>query len=111
MSDNKFLIKLTDGGIINIDTDERSHAGCPTCDYGSEYISEMTIYMTKYTIKASINQMYEYAINVDDTFKLFLPNIEEILKMDELEFTGWFKKWFYTKADKEDIDFKIKELD
>ena len=39
------LIKLVDGGIKNISTDEDSMRGCETCDYGSEYINTMEMLM------------------------------------------------------------------
>ena len=92
------LLKLVDGGIENIRTDEDSISGCETCDYGSEYINYIDIEMTKYSIHAEINQMYDYAISIKDALDLFLPNIEEILRMTEEEFIQWFKEWLYDKA-------------
>lgn len=118
------LLKLVDGGIENIYTDESSYRGCETCDYGSEYINELRIVLTKYEIKATITQMYDYAITTQDTLDLFLPHIEEILQMTESEFVEWCKKWIYEKAgckigeEKENlhgrptygVDFHVKEL-
>lgn len=37
------LLKLVDGGIENIKTDEEYHPGCPTCDYGSQYINDVEV--------------------------------------------------------------------
>jgi len=118
------LLKLADGGIENIYTDESSYRGCETCDYGSEYINELRIVLTKYEIKATITQMYDYALTTQDTLNLFLPNIEEIIHMTESEFVEWCKNWIYEKAgckvgeEKEKlhgiptygVDFYVKEL-
>lgn len=92
------LLKLVDGGIEHIYTDEHSSSGCETCDYGSEYINELQIIMTKYEIKATITQMYEYALTTQDALDLFLPNIEEIIQMTESEFVEWCRNWVYKKA-------------
>ena len=118
------LLKLVDGGIENIRTDEYSSSGCETCDFGSQYVNEFQIILTKYEIKMSITKMYEYAITSQDTLDLFLPHIEEIIQMTEFEFVEWCKKWIYEKAgckigeEKEKlrgkptygVDFYIKEL-
>ena len=58
----------------------------------------MDITLTKYKIEAETKQMYDYAINVQDTLELFLPNIDEIMKMTELEFIDWFKDWLYKQV-------------
>lgn len=92
------LIKLVDGGIKNISTDEDSTRGCETCDYGSEYINTMEITLTKYKVIAVMNQMYEYAVSTEDTLNLFLPNIDQISRMTEDEFIAWFKEWWYNKC-------------
>jgi len=93
------LLKLRDGGIENIRTDEDSIRGCETCDYGSKYINTMEITLTKYKVTAVMNQMYEYAVSTDDTLNLFLPNIDQISRMTEDEFIAWFKEWWYNKCD------------
>lgn len=35
------LIKMLDGGIVNYADDHYHYDGCPTCNYGSEYINEI----------------------------------------------------------------------
>ena len=47
------LLKLKNGGIVNIQSNEYSYRGCPTCDYGSQYINEITITLTKYIINVN----------------------------------------------------------
>jgi hypothetical protein len=85
------LIELLDGGIKDIYTDTESYNGCETCDYGSEYINEFTIYLTKGNIQFKVNQMYDYAVSEDYMMKLFLQNIDEIKQMTELNFFEWLK--------------------
>ena len=115
--EDKLLLHLRDGGIVNIYTDETHYDGCPTCDYGSSYISSIDIFLTKYKISAEITQMYYYALNVEDTLKLFLLNINEIMRMTESEFIEWFKDWWYDKAgysnnqETEDVIFNVTEID
>lgn len=83
-----FLLKLTDGGIIDIITDNDYIAGCPTCDYGSEYINDIVIKTTKFEAIFKISQMYDYVYS--DLLKIILNNIDEIKNMSELSFIKWF---------------------
>ena len=41
------IIKLKDDAITSIDTGNWSIGGCPTCDYGSDYCTEIKIYFKK----------------------------------------------------------------
>lgn len=102
------LIKTTDGGIVDIKTDETClYHGCPTCGYGSEYLSEITVYLTKYKVEAKVNNEYEYAMTVEDTLKLFLPHINKIQLMKEKEFVVWFMNWVAANAPEAKINFNI----
>ena len=86
------LIKMLDGGILNYADDHYHYDGCPTCDYGSEYINEIDITLTHYTIHVKTNQMYEYVISEGQMMKLFLSEYDTIRTMTESEFIDWFKK-------------------
>ena len=88
---DKMLIQLVDGGIFDIDTDEYYYGGCPTCDYGSEYINEIDISMTKSNLHIVTNQMYEYAMSQADLMHIILPEIDMIKAMTEDQFTDWLK--------------------
>lgn len=88
----EMLIKMVDGGLVNYDDDYDSYAGCPTCDYGSEYISEINITLTHYKIHVRTNQMYEYVIFEGQMMKLFLTEYDRIQTMTEKEFVDWFKE-------------------
>lgn len=85
------LIKMLDGGLENYTDDYYSYGGCPTCDYGSEYITEIDITLTRYTIHIKTNQMYEYVISEGQMIKLFLTEYNTIQEMTEKEFVDWFK--------------------
>lgn len=89
------LIKMLDGGMVNYSDDCYHYDGCPTCDYGSEYINEVDITLTKYTIHVRTNQMYEYVLSEGQMMKLFLSEYNAIQNMKEAEFVGWFKAKLY----------------
>ena len=86
------LIKMIDGGLVNYEDDCYSYGGCPTCDYGSEYINEVDITLTKYKIHTETNQMYEYVLSEGQMIKLFLSEYNAIQEMTEKEFIDWFKE-------------------
>lgn len=86
------LIKMIDGGLVNYEDDCYSYSGCPTCDYGSEYINEIDITLTKYKIHVKTNQMYEYVLSEGQMMKLFLSEYNTIQAMKENDFIEWFKQ-------------------
>lgn len=87
----EILIKMVDGGLVDYYDDCYSCSGCPTCDYGSEYINEIDITLTKFKIHVKTNQMYEYVLSEGQMMKLFLSEYNTIQTMTETEFTNWFK--------------------
>lgn len=89
---DKVLIKMVDGGLMNYSDDCWSCAGCPTCDYGSEYINEIDITLAQYKLHIKINQMYEYAISEGQMMRIFLSEYRTIQAMTEKEFIDWFKQ-------------------
>jgi len=91
MKEEKLLLQFVDGGIVDIKQDNWSSPGCKTCDYGSSYVNELSVYLTKYKITAEVDQMYNYLLSDGDLFKIFLRNIEEIKAMTEMEFIKWFE--------------------
>ena len=86
------LIKMLDGGIENYSDDSYHYDGCPTCDWGSEYINEIDITLTKYTIHVKTNQMYKYVLSEGQMMKLFLSEYDTSRAISEKEFVDWFKK-------------------
>lgn len=90
----EMLIKMVDGGLVSYSDDFTSYAGCETCDYGSEYITEINITLTKHEIYIKTNQMYEYVITEGQMMRLFLGEYNMIQTMTEKEFVNWFENKF-----------------
>lgn len=89
---SEMLIKMVDGGLVNYTDDSYHYDGCPTCDYGSQYINEVDVTLTKYKVHVKTNQMYEYVLNEGQMIRLFLSEYNTIQTMTEKEFIDWFKK-------------------
>lgn len=89
---NEMLIKMVDGGLVNYTDDSYHYDGCPTCDYGSQYINEIDVTLTKYNIHVKTNQMYEYVLSEGQMIKLFLSEYNAIQTMSEKVFIDWLKK-------------------
>lgn len=87
----KLLIEMVDGGLVNYNDDSYHFGGCPTCDYGSSYLTEIDITLTKYKVHIETNQMYEFVLSEGDMLILLLSNYEEIATMTEKEFVDWMK--------------------
>lgn len=102
--EEKMMIELTDGGIIDIETDKDYIAGCPTCDYDSEYINDIIIKTTKFKAMFKISQMYDYVYS--DLLKTILSNIDEIKNMRELSFIMWFIDNTLKNKDKRDKELR-----
>lgn len=91
------LIQLKDGAIEHVDTDRTCvNSGCPTCGFGSSYINDVTIVMTKYNISASVDAMYEYSLSEGWLLSIIVHNLDQIQQMTEVEFANWFKEQFET---------------
>lgn len=89
---NEMLIKMVDGGLVNYTDDSYHYDGCPTCDFGSEYINEIDVTLTKHKVHVKTNQMYEYVLNEGQMIRLFLSEYNTIQTMTEKEFIEWFKE-------------------
>jgi len=111
MEEKKLLLTLSDGGVVNIEQDNWSSPGCETCDYGSSYVNELSVYLTKYKITAEVNQMYEYLLSDGDLFKIFLRNIEDIKNMTEIEFINWFELQVKKYVDDNGAEFEYKYIE
>lgn len=106
------LIKMVDGGLVNYEDDSYSFGGCPTCNYGSSYITEIDLTLTKYKVNIRTEKMYDYVISEGDMMKIFLSNYEEITNLTEKEFLDWFKMQIMKLADEDEIEvYKIIELE
>lgn len=104
------LIKMLDGGIVNYADDCYHYDGCPTCDYGSEYINEIDITLVHHTIHIKTNQMYEYVLSEGQMIRLFLTEYDVIRTMTEKEFIDWLKAKLIEIVNEHAIEeFKVTE--
>lgn len=101
---NKYLIKLKDGGLVNYEDGTTYFAGCPTCDYGSEYINDITLTFSKIRVLYSVSRMYSYAVSTGYIMKILLNNMSSFSNMTEED----FKEWFYEKL--EECDTMLKDF-
>ena len=109
------LLALKDGGIEHIWSDDTYEPGCPTCDYGSHYINDIVITLTKYKIFAHIDAMYSYKFSAGDMMLILLPAIKQITEMTELDFIEWFRNALSGYADVESasdtaLKYEVTEL-
>ena len=91
MINTEYLVKLIDGEILDVIYNQEYHPGCPTCDYGSEYINEWWVKMTDHVIHVKVNNEYDYGISAGWIMKLFLQNISEIKKMKQVRLFDFIK--------------------
>lgn len=99
-------IKFADGNELEYYNDSTyCYGGCPTCDYGSEYINEISIWTTNYHIDIELNQMYEYAFSTADAIMIFAIDMHN---MSEKQFLDYVKTKF-EEYDSTLKKFEIKE--
>lgn len=107
----KLYLTMIDGGLVNYKDDQCYYEGCPTCDYGSEYITEIDVTLTQYKIHISTNKMYDYALSEGDMLKIFLSNCNLIQSMTEKEFIDWLKTKLLEIVDEDEMgEYSVVEL-
>lgn len=75
----KLLLELKDGGIIGFEQDNWCNStGCETCGYGSSYISELEIKMTKYKVEIESDEVCGYGLSDGIVMEVVLNNIKDI---------------------------------
>lgn len=98
------MLKLKDCELLDFDTGAYCYnSGCPTCEYGSEYVNRIVVETTNYKITIEINNMYEHLLTQSDCIKLLTCNLEKIQNMTEKEFIEFLRKYFEEK--KEQVDY------
>ena len=105
------LINMVDGGMVDYKDNCECYAGCPTCDYGSEYINEIDITLTHHTVYIKLNQMYNYILSEGQMMKLLLVNYNTIQAMTEKEFISWLKGELEKIIDEDEKDRCIEEFE
>ena len=91
-NDEKIILKMVDGGLINYSDNTRYIPGCVTCDYGSQCINNINIDLQRHSIHIKLNQMYDYALSEGMMMILLLSNCEKIMQMTENQFIEWLKE-------------------
>jgi hypothetical protein len=86
------LLKLINGGILDITEDRDYVEGCHTCDYGSCYTNYFDIKLTTMQIHIESSQMYRFPLSEGHMMKVILPNVNIIQNMTEMEFSDWLKE-------------------
>lgn len=84
------IMKLKDGGITDIQQDNWCESsGCETCNYGSSYITELNVYLTKMSLIIENDSMYEYGLSDGILMRIMLSSANEIQDMTEKDFCDW----------------------
>lgn len=104
---DEMLLPLADGGIIDFDESLQHISGCETCDYGSQYINNIRILLTKYQLFVEVDKMYEYALTEANLMKLMLLNSQMIQTFTEQEFSSWFVERIKELVNEEENDVKV----
>lgn len=86
------IFPMKDGGIVEYKDDTEYIPGCETCDYGSQYLNNIFIKLTKFTIDVRLDRMYEYSLSSGDIMTTILPEYQQVSEMTEEEFSVWFKE-------------------
>ena len=68
--------------LISYNDDSHRTLGCPTCNYGSSYVNEITIVTTHYRIDIELRQMYEYSFSTADAIRLFAVDLSSMTEQD-----------------------------
>lgn len=97
-------INFADGNqLVKYHDDSHCTLGCPTCNYGSEYVNEVEIITTHYNISITFNQMYTYAFSEADAIRLFAIDLGG---MTEDEFIAHVDKCIH-----EDYEYSLEEYE
>ena len=107
----KMLITMIDGGMVKYEDDSWHIPGCPTCNYGSSYITEIDITLTCYKVRIKIDTMYTYALSEGDMMRIFLSEYDGIKTMTENEFIDWLKEKLLEIVSDDDLEeYYVTEL-
>lgn len=107
------ILKFKDGELLDIHVDEYCDRGCPTCDYGREYCSEVNLYFSDYEVHIEIADMSKYPVSVNYWIKLFAKLSENCEQLTQKEFIDKLKESIDNEEDfkhlKYPIEFEVRE--
>lgn len=102
--DDKALIQLTNGAIVDITTEQEYSSGCETCDYGSCYTTDLKIiYKNKEADIIRDESMYEYGMSLSDIMKVILNYQEDIGELKEEEVAEFIKNKLENEHDCDEL--------
>ncbi|EJX2602104.1 hypothetical protein RZ897_014190 [Clostridioides difficile] len=102
--DDKVLIQLTNGAIVDIITEQEYSSGCETCDYGSCYTTDlMIIYKNKKKDIIRDESMYDYGMSLSSIMKVILNHQEDIEKLKEEEVAEFIKNKLENEHDCDEL--------
>lgn len=91
--DTSYLVKMKDCTLLDIQIDNSYSCGCITCDYGSEYVTEIVfVFDDKRSIKVEVINKNNGANSILDTAFLMIlmcRNVEHFKKMEFNEFLSF----------------------
>lgn len=94
------ILKLKDGAITNIESDNWKTDGCPTCDYGAEYITELNVKTTGFSVKIEFADENDY-VSTATILSVFLKNVNIITEMTERQFINWLIETLQNKVSRD----------
>lgn len=102
------LIKLLDGKVVDIEINKgKTLPSCDTCDYGSEYIREITVKFEDHKKTVEILNEYELpTYSMANVFKLLFNNFERFESITKEKFFEEFVKDI-KKSVNEDFSIEI----
>lgn len=93
MNQKNILISLIDDAIMDVVTYTFLESeGCPTCGYGSDYCTDVTIYFKNENfITTSVHSStLDTSFSVSFFVRFFCSNLEKIQQMTKQEFIDFF---------------------
>lgn len=111
----KVNVELKDGRIVEYNQNQQSYKGCPTCNFGSEYIKELNFIVdvdwstNQQIVEIKASQMYEYVkeLNAENVIRMLNKIIENPIDFDE--FFNLCKETF--KLENDDVVNKVMTMD
>lgn len=86
------MIKCKDGEIEDFITERTCNQGCPTCDYGWEYIDYCEIKFADAILMCRTNHNSGYLLSVDFWVKLMCSNAQAFAEMTQCEIIEFIQK-------------------
>lgn len=86
------ILELEDVAVVDIEDGSyfSSGGGCPTCNYGEEFISEFTLkFSDESKMLFAWGSSYEFPLSYSDFILFLVNNIDEFKKMSKKEFCDY----------------------